>query len=75
VSASGELDLATSPRLEQTLRESLRHARLVLVDLHEVSFIDFAGLHIIVDVSKEAREAGRRLLIVGLSEQANALFT
>ena len=41
VRVSGELDLATAPRLERALREALNMARLVLLDLQEMSFIEF----------------------------------
>lgn len=74
VQASGELDIATSPRLGSVLREALGHARLVLLDVREVSFMDCSAVHAIVDASAAARRVGRRLLLVGVSEQVDALF-
>jgi anti-sigma B factor antagonist len=64
VRVSGELDIATAPRLEQTLDESLLEARRVVIDLHECAFIDSAGVHAIVDASVRARQDGRLLVLV-----------
>ena len=74
VQASGELDIATSPQLGVLLHEALGHARLVLLDVREVSFMDCSAVHAIVDASAAARQVGRRLLLVGISQQAATLF-
>lgn len=45
VALRGELDLATAPLLEAELAQgSIRDARLVLVDLDRVGFMDLTGL-------------------------------
>ena len=62
VHVAGALDIATTPQLEQTLRES--HARLVVLDMRDVAFMDCAGVHTIVDASASARRDGRRLVLV-----------
>jgi anti-anti-sigma factor len=62
VHVAGALDIATTPQLEQTLRES--HARLVVPDLRDLAFMDCAGVHTIVDASVRARRDGRRLVLV-----------
>ena len=59
---AGALDIAATPQLEQTLRES--HARLVVLDLRDLAFMDCAGVHTIVDASARARRDGRRLVLV-----------
>jgi anti-sigma B factor antagonist len=64
VHVAGEVDLATSPQLEQTLREAQRYARLVVLDLRELTFIDCRGVHVIVDAARDARQTGRRLVLV-----------
>ncbi len=63
VHAAGELDLATAPQLAQTLREALC-ARLVMLDLRELTFMDSAGVHVILDAARVARQAGGRLILV-----------
>jgi anti-anti-sigma factor len=62
VRIAGALDIATTPQLERTLRES--HARLVVLDMRDLGFIDCAGVHAIVDASIRARRDGRRLVLV-----------
>ena len=62
VHVAGALDIATTPQLEKSLRES--HARLVVLDLRDLGFIDCAGVHAIVNASVSARREGRRLVLV-----------
>ena len=61
---AGELDVATAPELERALRESHWQARLVVLDLRELTFMDSAGVHTIVNASVRARRAGRRLVLL-----------
>ena len=63
VSAEGELDLITSPDLEQVLRRELLAERDVLVDLSRIGFIDSTGLHAIFKSVRTAKEAGRVLTV------------
>jgi anti-sigma B factor antagonist len=64
VYVAGDLDIVTAPELERTLRESQRLAHLTVLDLRELAFIDCAGVHVIVNASLHARQAGRRLVLV-----------
>jgi len=64
VHAAGELDIATAPLLEQTLRSTELRARRVVLDLRELTFIDSSGARVIVDASVRARRAAHRLVIV-----------
>ena len=75
VYVAGELDLATSPQLEQTLREAERDARLVVLDLRELTFMDSAGVHTIVDAGIRYRRAGGRMIVVRAPVQVDAVFT
>jgi anti-anti-sigma factor len=60
----GELDLATSPKLRQTVRDARLYARLVVVDLREVTFMATAAQHVIHDGARDARRTGGRLILV-----------
>ena len=62
VHVAGALDIATTPQLEKSLRES--HARLVVLDLRDLGFMDCSGVHTIVNASISARREGRRLVLV-----------
>ncbi len=75
VYVAGELDVATAPQLEQTLREAQSEARLVVLDLRELTFVDSAGVHVIVDAGIRARRAGCRMIAVRAPSQVDAVFT
>ena len=62
VQVAGELDIETSPELEQTLREP--SSQLVVLDLRELAFMDSSGVHTIVNASARARQLGRRLVLL-----------
>jgi len=64
VQVAGELDLATSPQFRQSLGEAQRAARVVVLDLRELCFIDSSGVHVILDAARHSRRYGGRLLIV-----------
>jgi anti-sigma B factor antagonist len=73
VHVGGELDIATTPELERALDES--RARLVVLDLRELAFIDSCGVHAIVRASMRARQDGRRLVLVHVPASVDRLFT
>jgi anti-sigma B factor antagonist len=75
VQVTGELDLATSPQLRQTLQEAQRSVRLVVLDLRELSFMDGSGVHVILDVARDARREGGRLLLVRGPAQVERVLT
>ena len=64
VHVAGELDVATAPQLEGTLRDAEQQARLVVLDLRELTFMDCAGVHLLVDASTRARTRGDRLVVL-----------
>lgn len=64
VHVAGELDLATKPQLVRTLRESQLQARVVVLDLRELEFMDSSGAHAIINASMRARRLGGRLVLL-----------
>lgn len=64
VHVAGDLDIATTPQLERTLRETQVQARLVVLDLRELAFMDSSGVHTIVNASIRARQIGGRLVLL-----------
>lgn len=70
----GELDLATTPQLEQMLRSAGLHARRLVLDLCGLSFIDGCGVHAIVNASRHARARGQRLVLVRGPPQVHRVF-
>jgi anti-sigma B factor antagonist len=76
ISVSGELDLASSPALEEELeRVAQSDAQLVVVDLRGLEFMDSTGLSVLVRAHQRAEENGRRLGLVNGSQQVQRLLT
>jgi anti-sigma B factor antagonist len=75
VRVAGQLDMATVPQLERTLSETRLEARLTVLDLRDLAFMDCSGLHAVVDASTRARQAGCRLLVLRGAPSVDRLFT
>ena len=76
ISVSGELDLASSPALEEELeRVAQSGAQLVVVDLRNLEFMDSTGLSVLVRAHQRAEEDGRRLGLINGSQQVQRLLT
>jgi anti-sigma B factor antagonist len=71
---AGELDLATAGQFEAALRAAIGAARLVLLDMRGVSFMDSTGLRAILDATERARAQGGRLVVAGASAQIETLL-
>lgn len=59
---SGELDIASVPRVEEALVPIERGGRLVL-DLRELSFIDSSGVRLLMTLDVRGRTEGWKLVI------------
>jgi anti-sigma B factor antagonist len=60
---AGEFDIGTTPRFARMLSEAQSRAGLVVLDLRDLAFMDTSGVHAIVYASRQARLAGRRLVL------------
>jgi anti-sigma B factor antagonist len=58
---AGDMDLSTVPRLRERLLEAAGGGEPLIVDLNRVSFIDSAGLGVLVGVARRADERGGSL--------------
>jgi anti-anti-sigma factor len=65
VQASGEIDIATSPRLSEALLVAVDHCPRVVVDMREVTFLDSTGLNVLVSGYHHARGRDGDLALVG----------
>ena len=60
----GEVDMATSPAVKNTLAELVEGGHLaVVVDLSEVTFMDSSGLHALVDAQRRLSESGGKVVL------------
>ena len=65
ISPTGELDIATSPALEQAIAEATADAGAALVlDLRELTFMDSTGLRTLAQTNARAESDGFTLSIV-----------
>ncbi|HEY1523725.1 MAG TPA: STAS domain-containing protein [Solirubrobacteraceae bacterium] len=76
IGVSGELDLASSPGLEQELDRYMSSGTgLVIVDLRRLEFMDSTGLSVLVRAHQRAVEAGQRFAVVRGPQQVQRLLT
>jgi anti-sigma B factor antagonist len=65
VRVGGELDIYTTPRLRSALQDAVdAQARLVVLDLSEVHFIDSTGLGELAAAFRKAQSSGHDLRFV-----------
>lgn len=64
VHVSGELDREGVPKLARTLHDARLNARMVVLDLRDLTGIDRSGVRAIVDASRAARADHRRQVVV-----------
>lgn len=62
VTATGEIDMASSPLLEEALVAAPEEA--VIADLSEVGFIDSSGLRSLLSAREALADGGGRLVLV-----------
>jgi anti-sigma B factor antagonist len=64
IEAAGELDIATAPTLEESLRDAFEgDASSIVLDLDQVRFIDSMGLRVLLWAAAHSRENAHRLQI------------
>ena len=73
VRVSGEIDIATAPRLQKCLA-SLAEAPVVAVDLTEVPFVESSGIAVLIAEHKRRVAAGGQLVITGSSPLTLRVF-
>ena len=75
VCPSGELDIAGQAAFAHTLGEAQQAAYSVTLDLRELTFMDCAGMRAIIQASRRAADAGRRLVLIRGPAHVHRLFT
>lgn len=75
VAIAGDLEVDVGPTLHRSLHDLVeRGATTVIVDLLEVSFIDSAGLSVLVGAAGALQAAGGELVVVSDSPDARKLL-
>ena len=75
VHLAGELDIATTPRLQRTLAQAQLRSRLVVLDLRGLAFIDCSGMGAMIAASAHARERAGRLIVLRGPPNVDRVFT
>ncbi|GAA2002167.1 STAS domain-containing protein [Catenulispora subtropica] len=65
---AGDVDLATAERLREAVTSEVRPGVRVDLDCSGVSFLDSAGVRVLLELNRTAREAGGGLVLVAPSE-------
>jgi anti-anti-sigma factor len=69
----GELDVGASGDARDVLCRAQADSAEVICDLHDVSFIDARGLHVLVDAAASARRHNTRVAFVNPSSSVRRL--
>lgn len=76
IGVRGELDLASSPALDQELETgSAAAAPGLIVDLRQLEFMDSTGLSVLVRAHQRATEKGQRFAVVRGPQQVQRLLS
>jgi anti-sigma B factor antagonist len=70
----GEIDLATVDQLQAEVDAAAGEAKQVVLDLREVSFIDSAGLRLVVQSSRSLEAGGGTLTVVRGPREVQRVF-
>jgi anti-sigma B factor antagonist len=74
--ASGELDLAATPKLYEQVGELLAAGfRQLVIDLRSVTFIDLTGVRLLLKLAEDARDDGWRLSLLQAGGQVGQILT
>ncbi len=63
----GQIDIGNSPALRKTLLDSLKGTRRLAINMMDVKYIDSSGIASLLEVLKEARDSGKRMILFGLT--------
>ena len=67
VEVDGELDLASSPELEHALEQAWGDAPdEIVLDLEKLSFMDMAGLRVLLTATRRAQRRGTSLVLTNV---------
>ena len=69
----GELDLSTSPQLDQALEEAAASGDDIVLDVKDLTFIDSTGLRVLLGTIESLPET-RRLILRGTQPQVVRVF-
>jgi anti-anti-sigma factor len=75
VHLAGRLDAAAVWQLARALGDRQLQARLIVLDLRQLSFISRSGVHAVIRTSIRMRRAGRRLVLLRGPPRVDRMLT
>ena len=67
VDVVGQIDMGSSLVLRKALLEALGGTKRLAINLTGVTYIDSSGIASLVELLKEARKSGKRIILYGVS--------
>ena len=74
VRPKGILDGTQASQLRRNISKKSDKAKIILIDLQDVTFIDSSGLGALVSALKTVRSKGSKLFICSINDQIRMLF-
>ena len=75
LSAVGDVDLAQSPELRESIKQALdSNPKKLVVDLGGVNYMDSSGVATLVEALKRAKSGGASLVICSLAPAVLSIF-
>jgi len=75
ITPCGEVDLASSPVLRRALQQALAASEgTVVVDLHDVPYMDSSGVATLVEALQTCRKQARELILARPGERVESIF-
>ena len=72
---SGELDMATTPLLEEHLAAVEAHgSSTIVIDLAPLTFMDSSGLYALLRAARRSEERGTRLVLANCPDAVRGIF-
>ena len=75
VRCGGRLTLVSASRLRHEVKRVLLHARVITMDLSDLTMMDSLGLGTIAALYASARNAGRELYVVNIGPRIREMFS
>ena len=70
----GDVDLASSPELRETLFDALREAPRVALNLGTIRYIDSSGIAVLLEALREAQRLDRTFVLFGMNPAVHEVF-
>jgi anti-anti-sigma factor len=70
----GELDSSNAPQAMSRLQEELRAVDQLTLDTSGLTFMDSQGVHMLIDLGREAAEHGASVTLINCSRQVKRLM-